>query len=482
MAKKNLLVAVTGIHPQVVTETLYGIIMSKPEEGFAWPDEIKIITTQKGKESVTLGVITPKDDGITELERLCRDYNKPLPKFTAEDVLVIPDSEGLPVEDARTKEDQEALADFIVSTVAEYRNNESYDQIHASIAGGRKTMTFFLGYALSLFANKGDKLSHVLVDGEYEGSHDFYYPTPYTKVIKSKHNTLVDVKQATVMLADIPFVRQRNTLLKSKSLESLSTRKFKDLVKFQNAISDIQNITMEIDYNKRCVNVLDEEIDFSQNKLELAFIGMLARHTKNNDVSAIYKPKKDDRASDFVHLSELFYQELERLAGIEVQSYIDESLKVDTAAYRKTWESRALYLSAHDLIGNQGNDDVLDPLLLKIRNCEDDKTKVELRALFDRLFEQKVADGAIGIAGTLLETQGGVTESFFSSRLNAISTLLAKKFTPDIVEVLKPEQVYKWEDQNTRKTLVRRNYHSDKTKKQGTPYGFWLENDNITFV
>lgn len=481
MAKKNLLVAVTGIHPQVVTETLYGIIMSKPEEGFAWPDEIKIITTQKGKESVTLGIITPKDDGITELERLCGDYNKPLPKLTTEDVLVIPDSEGLPVEDARTREDQEALADFIVSTVAEFRNNESYDQLHASIAGGRKTMTFFLGYALSLFANKGDKLSHVLVESEYESSHDFYYPTPYTKVIKTKHNTLIDAKQATVMLADIPFVRQRNTLLKSKSLESLSTRKYKDLVKFQNAISDIQNITMEVDYNKRCVNVLDEEIDFSQNKLELAFIGMLARHVKNNDVSAIYAPKKDERASDFVHLSELFYQELERMAGIDVQSYIDEKLNVDMAAYRRTWESRALYLSTQDLM-KANKDDALYSLLLEIRHCEDVNDKADKRALFDKLFEQKVADGGITIAKTLLETEGGLTHGFFQDRKTDYKKLLLKTFTPDVVEVLTPEQVYKWEDVNTRKTLVRRDYHLDKTKKQGTPYGFWLESDNITFV
>lgn len=488
MAKKNLLVAVTGMHPQVVTETLYGIIISKPEEGFAWPDEIKIITTQLGKENITKECITPEDGSIGKLKQLCLDYDMPFPKLTVEDVLVVPDSNGQLVNDARTKEDQEALADFIVSTVAELRNNESYDQIHASIAGGRKTMTFFLGYALSLFANKGDKLSHVLVGGEYENKQDFYYPTPYTKAIKTKDNTFIDAKQATVMLADIPFIRQRKTLLKAKSLESLSTRKYKDLVRYQNAISDLKSVTMKIDYGRRSVHVLDEEIDFSGNKLELAFIGMIARNIKKNGVSALYAPKKDDRASDFVYLSELFYQELERLAGIEVQSYIDENLEVDTKAYRESWESRALYLSAHDVLKTEGKDDVLDALLVKIRNCEDEKNKSKLRSLFDKLFDEKVAEGGVGISKTLLETEGGVTKSFFNSRITEIGKLLIKSFTPDVAEILKPAQVYKYQQTtiNGKKevtdTLIRRDIELDKTKVQETPYGFWLENDNITFI
>ena len=66
------------------------------------------------------------------------------------------------MDDARSREDQEALGDFIIAKVAELTSDPK-TCIHASIAGGRKTMTFYLGYAMSLFGRIQDELSHVLV-------------------------------------------------------------------------------------------------------------------------------------------------------------------------------------------------------------------------------------------------------------------------------------------------------------------------------
>ncbi|MBF4102237.1 hypothetical protein INT80_01850 [Gallibacterium anatis] len=45
--------------------------------------------------------------------------------------------------------------------------------MHVSIAGGRKTMGFFAGYALSLYGRAQDSLSHVLVSAEYEAIQNF---------------------------------------------------------------------------------------------------------------------------------------------------------------------------------------------------------------------------------------------------------------------------------------------------------------------
>ena len=50
--------------------------------------------------------------------------------------------------------------------------------LHVSIAGGRKTMGFYVGYALSLFARDQDRLSHVLVPPSLESRQDFFYPPP----------------------------------------------------------------------------------------------------------------------------------------------------------------------------------------------------------------------------------------------------------------------------------------------------------------
>lgn len=51
---RTLLLAVTGLSPAVITETLYGI----DRNGGEWPKEIKVITTTKGKIGIVKGLIT----------------------------------------------------------------------------------------------------------------------------------------------------------------------------------------------------------------------------------------------------------------------------------------------------------------------------------------------------------------------------------------------------------------------------------------
>jgi hypothetical protein len=75
-------------------------------------------------------------------------------------------------------------------------------------------MGFYAGYALSLYGRNQDRLSHVLVAAEYESHRQFYYPTPYSKVIYANDASRkpLDTQQAEVILADIPFVRLRHGL------------------------------------------------------------------------------------------------------------------------------------------------------------------------------------------------------------------------------------------------------------------------------
>ena len=86
--------------------------------------------------------------------------------------------------------------------------------LHVSIAGGRKTMGFYLGYALSLYGRAQDRLSHVLVSAPYESHPQFFYPTIRSQVIYTPppHNRPYDTRAAEVTLAAIPFVRLRDEL------------------------------------------------------------------------------------------------------------------------------------------------------------------------------------------------------------------------------------------------------------------------------
>ena len=72
-----------------------------------------------------------------------------------------------------------AVADFITEQVRQITADPAAS-LHVSIAGGRKTMGFYAGYALSLFGRAQDQLSHVLVSPSFELLKEFSIrvPTP----------------------------------------------------------------------------------------------------------------------------------------------------------------------------------------------------------------------------------------------------------------------------------------------------------------
>ncbi len=211
---KDHLVAVTGMSPAVVTETLYGIYRN----GLPWPQSISILTTAKGEQRLSGSL--PQ-----AIESLCKRYGQTLPAL---EVHVIPGASGEAIEDARSLEDHEALGDFILRHVRDLTRDENV-RVHASIAGGRKTMTFYLGYAMSLFGRLQDRLSHVLVSEPYETLPGFFYPTPEQEWIDGRNGERLDASQAEVVLADIPFLRLRDSLPGGILLENTDVR-FRHLV------------------------------------------------------------------------------------------------------------------------------------------------------------------------------------------------------------------------------------------------------------
>jgi hypothetical protein len=123
------------------------------------------------------------------------------------------DADGKPLEDIRTPADNERVADFITEQVRRLTADPAAE-LHASIAGGRKTMGFYLGYALSLYGRDQDRLSHVLVSPPFESQQEFFYPTPGERVIftTGPNGGPLDTRDAQIVLAEIPFVRLRHGL------------------------------------------------------------------------------------------------------------------------------------------------------------------------------------------------------------------------------------------------------------------------------
>ncbi|NJM12915.1 MAG: TIGR02584 family CRISPR-associated protein [Synechococcaceae cyanobacterium SM1_2_3] len=203
---RRILLCVAGLSPQIVTETLYALaVIGEPR--FV-PTEIHLLTTADGAERARLTLLS--DDPGWFL-RLRQDYGLPEIRFTLDTLHILRSADGRLLNDIRQLADNEAIADAITATVRDL-TADPHCAVHASIAGGRKTMGFYLGYALSLFGRPQDRLSHVLVSSPYESNPDFFYPTPLERVIYTADRKPLDASAATVMLAEIPFVRMRDGL------------------------------------------------------------------------------------------------------------------------------------------------------------------------------------------------------------------------------------------------------------------------------
>lgn len=205
--ERRILLLVSGMSPQIVTETLFALSQAQPA---FLPTEIHLISTIIGAEQARLNLLS----GPKHFACLCQDYGLDANTFSAERISVIQDSTGRELADIRTPAENEATANFITNKVREL-TTDAEAALHISIAGGRKTMGYYTGYALSLFGRPQDRLSHVLVSEGYEGLNDFYYPTPHSRTIHDRNGKALDTAKAQISLAEIPFVRLRNGLPKS---------------------------------------------------------------------------------------------------------------------------------------------------------------------------------------------------------------------------------------------------------------------------
>ena len=203
---KRILLAVSGLSPQILTETLYGLTVASHTPFI--PTDIHLITTIEGAHRAKLDLL---HEETGKFPAFCKEYQMPEIEFDENNIHVIADQYGKLLDDIRDPAQNEAAADFITRLVSKLTKDPDA-ALHVSIAGGRKTMGYYLGYALSLFGRDQDRLSHVLVSDGYEGHPDFYYPGKKSRVIYTRDNRPLDTQEAKISLAEIPFVRLRSDI------------------------------------------------------------------------------------------------------------------------------------------------------------------------------------------------------------------------------------------------------------------------------
>ena len=406
--KKHTLLATTGASPQVVTETLYAI----HHENLQWPDDIYLITTSVGKKEAVKGLL---EEG--HLQRLCIELNRPMPAFSGNHVLVTPGADGTEVEDARSLPDHEALANFIMTEVRN-RTASPDTSLHASLAGGRKTMTFYIGYAMSLFGRAQDTLSHVLVSEGYENIPDFWFPTQSEahRYVDNRGRKL-DASTAEVTLAPIPFIRHRRNL-PQVLLQSDSTVQFADLVQLINLGENRQDIRVSVDLPAQTLRVHNENntlnVEITLGLLELAFYTFMARATLKGETDWT-RPSKDKRDAFF---AKVLLEDLLPLCGLAC------------------------------------SDDPLD--------------NVNRLSNYNTMHTRFKSD-------TIEALRCGIAQNWFDSRKNKITRALTEKLPENLVRWIAPASI--WTEDGTRLS----DDEIEKTLKGGG-YGLPLEKHQISIV
>jgi len=213
---KNILIAVSGLTPQIITESLYCLTIKEKKK----IDSIYIITTTRGRD-VLLGKdkfsTTVSTSLKSEIAKMCHRYKIPVPLFENNSKhIIVAKEESTELKDIRSDKHNRLFP----NKVAEFIKNKTSDAdttLHCLISGGRKSMSVHIAFALSLFGRQNDRLLHILTseENEFKG---FY---PDTK------------KEAKALeLSEIPFVRLRSVIGNDFKNKKIMSQKFVDIVKY----------------------------------------------------------------------------------------------------------------------------------------------------------------------------------------------------------------------------------------------------------
>ncbi len=165
----------------------------------------------------------------------------------------------------------------------------------------------------------------------FESTWDFFYPTPYSRVIETRDNKLADTASARVVLAEIPFVRLR---------EGLPERLLDGKATFGQTVAAAQRAQQPpellIDLAGRCIRAAGEMVPMTP--ATLAFYSLMARRR----VEGMHAARWNTDGIDCQFLAELrriageFSSELERaeeaLAGGMTAEYFEQRKSRTNAA------------------------------------------------------------------------------------------------------------------------------------------------------
>lgn len=278
---RHIFVTVLGQTPQVVTETLYALMVERRIP----VSEVFVITTSVGAQRARRDLLDPQQG---QFFAFCREYGFD-PRSVAFDeahILTIArtptsrrarPSKGaasrtgqradLELEDIRTVEDNRCLAEHILGIIRQL-TEDPHTVVHGSIAGGRKTMSAYMLLAFTLYGREQDRLYHVLVPPPFENNPQFFFPPRREQMIGIGVGQVASTREARIDLAEIPFVRLRPWVLKEKRVQKTIEEQIR-IVQRQLNLRAAEWESLVINYRTRQARWGDRVLPLSGVKLAL---------------------------------------------------------------------------------------------------------------------------------------------------------------------------------------------------------------------
>lgn len=250
---RTILLAVTGMSPAVLTETVWALAREKPP---VVPDEIIVLTTTAGQEAIQKQLFGPDQiwDGLrTHLLGKNADSDPRLifgpGPHNVKTFSRVQSGRRVPVDKIDTSEENEATADCILDELW-HHTEKAGQHLIISIAGGYKSMSALMMSCLSLLGRPTDRVTHVLVDAPYEQSgFGFYYPDQPVQKLEVRNIQAIAAK-ADVRLFEVPWVPFRVLFEKELRQKPASYTLF--VAKLRGALSHIpQRPTYRWDRTRR---------------------------------------------------------------------------------------------------------------------------------------------------------------------------------------------------------------------------------------
>ena len=250
---KNILLAVTGLSPQVITETLYAIHQNNRHV-----DAMHVITTREGKEKIYAELL---GESKGHYYRYLEEYglDPAVIDFGHHNIHVVTDKHGIEIPDIANETDNEQLLKKCLELTF-HLTKDSETAVFFSVAGGRKTMSSCMTLAAQMYGRAQDRLYHILVSPEFESNRDFFYPPKKSHTIELRDNQgqpfYKDTRYAQVNLIHIPFVSIR---------EQLST----DMLKEPNDPGSLMMSLIREDVFRLAVNLVTGKITYKKMECDM---------------------------------------------------------------------------------------------------------------------------------------------------------------------------------------------------------------------